>query len=340
MSNAVSKVKVNYLDRHAIGYSTQALVELDGTAEAIKLSTETSDTLGGEWYVVDTNITRDKPVRIDGKVNLILKNGVTLNAKKGIIVPAGSTLHIYGQKGESGSLVAKGDDSAGIGGEDKKDTGKIYIHGGKIEATGDKHDAGIGSGAYSKISAITIYGGQITANGGKGGAGIGTGYVGGDMSPITIFGGNIKAVGGRNYDNGGEDDECGAGIGGGCYTNCGKVTIYGGAIYAEGKNNSAAIGGGADDEPYQWYTDVNGAGGDVSIMGGKVTVKSVSIHAQCIGCGQNDCFPYPGTLTLGTDMKVTKGSTTVKKGSRESTCHSFKTTVVIQKCDHQEKYIP
>ena len=281
VSNAVSKMNITYLDRHAIGFSVDALVELDDTVEAIRLSTETANTLSGKYYVVDTDITWDKAVSIDGTVNLILKNGITLNARKGIVVPQGSTLHIYGQKGDSGKLVAKGDDSAGIGGEDKKNTGKIYIHGGTIEATGDKLDAGIGGSKNASISDITIYGGNITANGGKGGAGIGTGYVGGDMAPITIFGGNIKAIGGRNYDNGGEDDECGAGIGGGCYTNCGTVTIYGGTIYAEGKNNSAAIGGGGDDEPYRWYEEVNGAGGDVSVWGGKVTVKSVSNHAQC-----------------------------------------------------------
>lgn len=335
VSNAVSKMNITYLDRHAIGFSADALVELDDTVEAIKLSTETATALSGKYYVVDTNITWDKAVSIDGTVNLILKNGVTLNARKGIVVSQNGTLHIYGQKGDSGKLIAKGDDGAGIGGEDKKNTGKIYIHGGTIEATGDKLDAGIGGSKYARISDITIYGGNITANGGKGGAGIGTGYVGGDMAPITIFGGNIKAIGGRNYDNGGEDDECGAGIGGGCYTNCGSVTIYGGTVYAEGKNNSAAIGGGGDDEPYRWYEEVNGGGGDVSVWGGKVTVKSVSNHAQCIGYGV-DAFPYPGTLHLASDMKVTKGSTTVKKSGREGVCQSFKTTVVISRCDHPD----
>ena len=152
-------------------------------------------------------------------MNLILADGCTLDAEKGIVVTTGNSLTIYAQSGGTGTLNATGtvdsdkNASAGIGGSTSSfDSGAITIHGGVINATGGSADsisyggAGIGGGVSGygnggSSGAITIYGGTVTANGGAGdvtGAGIGGGgglTGGGAGNNIQIYGGTIKATG-------------------------------------------------------------------------------------------------------------------------------------------------
>ena len=221
------------------------------------------------WYVVNSNVTINTRVTVTGKVHLILANGYTLNATKGITVTGGNSLTIYGQSGGTGKLTAKGDQSqAGIGGGDGQSGGAITINGGTVNATGGNWAAGIGGGYNGAGGTITINGGTVTAEGvGNrlgGGAGIGGGYYG-TGGAITINDGTVNATGG--YDS--------AGIGGGSYGAGGnQIVINGGTVKARsGQGSGVALGGGRDKE-----------GGKVTINGGTVYAnKSTSGGGDGIG---------------------------------------------------------
>ncbi|MBO4926645.1 MAG: hypothetical protein J5379_00110 [Clostridiales bacterium] len=222
-------------------------------------------TLDNGWYYVDSNITVDNRIYVENgkKVYLVLCDGATLTLKKGLGVkpylddnrPEGE-LYIFGQTNDSGRLVATGDDGAGIGGDDEWGNGYIEIHGGKIEATGDKYDAGIGTGdePVGWRSHIRIYGGDITAQGGTDAAGIGGGNEG-KAPRVIIYGGTVKATGG-SY---------GSGIGGGELYGTYGVDIYGGIVTAKGGSRAAGIGGGrAGPQDGKVYI----TGGTVTAVGG------------------------------------------------------------------------
>ncbi len=204
------------------------------------------------WYVVSRNVTIETRITVTGNVNLILADGCTLTAQKGISVTSGNSLTIYGQSKGTGKLTARAYqvfESAGIGGEDGSKSGvvahgNITINGGIIEATSYGGGAGIGSGsgagASDKVNGtITINGGSVTATANvSNGAGIGGGYfnniAGGD---IVINGGTVTATGAAKA----------AGIGTGysdLQTNGRIIKITGGTVNANGGMNAAGIGGG------------------------------------------------------------------------------------------------
>ena len=136
------------------------------------------------WYAVSGTVTIDQPITVNGEVHLILTNGCTLTAEKGIVVTSTNSLTIYAQSENGGTLNATGttDDSgnasAGIGGStDSLNSGAITIHGGVINATGGSTGsngyggAGIGGGTSKSANGgnsgtIIIYGGTVTANNG------------------------------------------------------------------------------------------------------------------------------------------------------------------------------
>lgn len=175
-----------------------------------------ASTWSGGWYVVSGEVTISSRIPVSGDVRLILTDGCTLNANKGIEVTSGSSLTIYGQTGGTGTLTANADENdAGIGGSWNGSCGTITINGGTVEANGGggtNGGAGIGSTYNQEIkgSTVTINGGTVKANGGGkyGGAGIG-GTRGSSNNTVTINGGTVTATGGGSTMGG-------AGIGGGC----------------------------------------------------------------------------------------------------------------------------
>ena len=255
----------------------------------------TAVTWNAGWYVVNSTVTISEPITVTGAVNLILGDGCTLNAEKGIVVTSTNSLTIYAQSENGGTLNATGmtDDSgnasAGIGGSTSSvDSGSITIHGGVINATGGASrwysGAGIGgstpsSGNGGNSGTIKIYGGTITAEsrGFSVGAGIGGGGSGGTGNGgagtnISIYGGNITAM---SY----SDNNGGAGIGGGSgQTNggTGNITIGGGTIHSTGGSLGAGIGGGSG--------GTQSGNGTVTISGGKVTAVGGN-YAAGIGGG-------------------------------------------------------
>ena len=161
------------------------------------------------WYVVSGNVEISDRITVSGTVNLILLDGCTLEAKKGIELTKGNTLNIYAQS-------------------EGANAGKL-----KAIATNEEKCAGIGGGEYKPCGTVTIYGGTVEAHGGESGAGIGVGFngAGGD---VTIYGGTVEAHGGMNA----------AGLGGGYACNGITVSIYGGKVVAYGDYLSTGIGAG------------------------------------------------------------------------------------------------
>ncbi len=108
-------------------------------------------------YFLNRNITVKDRINLTGSTELILGDGFTLDVK-GIYVPARSTLTIYGQYRDTGSINSHPSTGSGIGGKSENDNGSIVIHGGIIKAVGADHCAGIGSNDSCTTGNITIYG--------------------------------------------------------------------------------------------------------------------------------------------------------------------------------------
>ena len=223
----------DYVERSWNG--TQVVSETK-TVTAVPVPSNGNMTSG--WYILNSNVTKSGRVEsITGDVHLILGDGCTLDVK-GLYVPAGTTLTIYGQSAGTGRLYSHPSGGAAIGGYKDHDNGRIVIHGGIIDAYGYDNCAGIGSNSRRTGDAIFIYGGDITAKGGSDGAAIGGGKncSGGD---ITIYGGTITANGPTDSDT----CENGAGIGGGNEGSGGNIDIFGGEITTYSRDG-AGIGGG------------------------------------------------------------------------------------------------
>ncbi len=209
------KSAVSYID--ANGEEKQTGTDYNNVrATIVKWGTVDTET----WWVVDEDVTIAERIAVNGTVNLILCDGATLTANKGITFASNEySLTVYGQTKGTGALVAAGGSGqAGIGGGDHDDdvgsVGTVTINGGTVTATGGENAAGIGGGIETDGRGVTINGGTVTATGGNKGAGIGGG-VGGAGGMVTIKGGTVTATGGSNA----------AGIGGGNEGSGGTVTI-------------------------------------------------------------------------------------------------------------------
>ena len=154
---------VEYVDHNDTG---TPVVSAISAYTLVTSSMDTNWTNG--WYVVQGDVTLSS-ISIDGKVHLILCDEAKLTVKNSIRVEAPNTLNIFGQRGDSGELVAEKPDVGsirpGIGGGELQTAGTINIHGGIVTALGEGGSAGIG-GAYKRNGGtVTIYGGTVTAIG-------------------------------------------------------------------------------------------------------------------------------------------------------------------------------
>jgi len=122
----------------------------------IDITSETTTLIPGSRYrtVEDTTIADRITIDGEGSVTIILKEGTTLTAEKGINVTEDQEIIIQG----TGKLVATGDPkSAGIGGGDGEDGGTVRIQGGDITANGgNEGGAGIGGGKGGKSGTTII----------------------------------------------------------------------------------------------------------------------------------------------------------------------------------------
>ena len=235
------------------------------------------------WYVVNGAVTIGDRVTVSGEVHLILADGASLTANRGINVAERNSFSVYAQSvGENmGTLTANGGEdypTAGIGSEVGDSGGTITINGGNVTASGGENAAGIGGSQDGSGGTITINGGTVKATGGDDAAGIGGS--GGSGGTITIHGGTVEAIGGTFA----------AGIGGGTRSSGGNITISGGSVTASGGDLGAGIGG---------------SGGEITINGG--TVKATG-GDEAAGIGG-------GTRRSGGNITISGGSVTATGGN-------------------------
>ena len=139
----------------------------------------------GTW-VVDADLTQSSRITVKNNVTLILTDGKTLMAQKGISVTArdNAVLTVLAQSGGTGALTVTGVNhqaDASIGGDDasyRYNCGTVSIYGGRIAISGNYMGAGIGgAGSCGAGGTINILGGQVDVSGSQwGGHAIGYGY--------------------------------------------------------------------------------------------------------------------------------------------------------------------
>ncbi|MBR4760350.1 MAG: hypothetical protein IK078_09430, partial [Lachnospiraceae bacterium] len=269
-------------------------------------------TLSTGWYYVYDDLTINDRITLSGDVNLILKDGKTLTARKGISVPTTTSLTIYAQSDNettAGKLETGTPEVSlpGIGGTYRANTavtpGDITIVGGVINATGGVGAAAVGGATFSSGGNISIKGGFVTAQSSVGGGAAIGGGANADGGTITISDGKVTAT-----SNGG------AAIGGGSNGKSGTINIYGGTINATASGD-ASIGGGS-----------NGAGETINILGGTITaVNTGESGGAAIGGGMNAAG---GKITIEkcTINATSKMGAGIGGGGQES---SGETTIII-----------
>lgn len=141
---------------------------------------------GGTWVVVDDATTFTDRITVKNSVTLILTDGKTLTAQKGISVTAkdNAALTILAQSGGTGALTVTGvndqSSDACIGGDWASggyNCGTVSIYGGRITTSGNYMGAGIGGANGARGGTINILGGQVDVSGGSyDGHAIGYGY--------------------------------------------------------------------------------------------------------------------------------------------------------------------
>ncbi len=266
-------VPVEYIYYTADG--NKAVKHEDGNCtDYKKVKSTTTAFEDGKWYIVKGDVELGDRLTVAGTSNLILLDGATLTASKGIAVSDGNTLNIYGQSEGTGSLVAQTGGEVGVaavGGNVHQDGGSISIHGVTLTAAGTNQGAGIGGGAESNGGSLTVFDGKVSADGGEYSAAIGGGRSG-DGGNTVIYGGTVNATA----------DGKACGIGGGYNGYSGNITINGGTVNASG--GDVAIGGTHDQN------------GSVTINGGTVTAT-----------GDYSAINYC-TFALGEDVSYEAGA--------------------------------
>jgi len=246
-------------------------------------------------WVANSNIQVSKRITVSGDITMILADGITMEALKGITVPDGSSFTILAQSAGTGKLYAGLDKDekasaedyhAGIGGQNKGSLGTINIYNGTIIARGGHFSAAIGGAGQveNNDGIINIHGGNITAYGGNQAASIGGGY-GHSVNQINITGGTVSTN--SNYVS-----LWGAGIGGGDGSGAGTIVISGGTVNCN-SSKGAGIGTG-----YAYYGT---SPGSITITGGTITG---SCSFADIGAGKAAKCP---------DITITGGTINVSK---------------------------
>ena len=284
------------------------------------------------WYVVREDTSVQDRINLYGTVNLILPDGKTLTAAKGIHVPEGCSLTIWAQWKGTGALKITGPDesNAGIGGNKGERCGTVAINGGVIRAQGGRYGAGIGGGDEGAGGTVWIHGGEVTAAGLDGSAGIGGGdYAGGGS--VTVTGGKVTATGSVRSNT----SQASAGIGAGrprakdadyVPLNGGSCTIAGGIVIAvsgssDPEKGAQAIGASFKDVK----TDANNAG-----------ALSVECDYLVIADGSGNALPVPP----GERMTACRG-----RYARIQACgHSYRkndaNTYVCEWCGSETDHLP
>ena len=335
-----------------MAWNGTTLVEKTGDDACTDYTVVTADTTtfeDGKWYVVSNSVTVSSRITVTGTANLILRDGATLTASKGITVNSGNTINIYAQIGGTGELNAGSDiNVASIGGGARYQSGgTVNIHGGKITATGGTNASGIGGALDGGNGEVNIYSGEVIARGQNYAAGIG-GYSGKSGGTVNIYGGTVNA-------SGSQYGTTGIGIGGIKPGSC-VVHIYGGEVTATSEKAAAGIQGtvtidggtvtanggvsvGIDGSSGETYSSngINGTvvinGGTVTATGGNVTASDYMGAIECSGGTIYACSGISGTVTIsGGTVTATGGNVTgniENYGDNIYACNGIGGTVTI-----------
>lgn len=194
------------------GYMPLYLDENNSFRFAIAID-ENSLTLGVDGKTTGYCVTNDETVLKDrvavkGNVILILKNGSTLTAEKGITLESGNTLTVYGSEDseKAGKLIAIGSDgNAAIGG----------VHG--INAEWESGSSGTNCGElYLYGACVTVSNNDGVGFGGGRGGNVtydGNGGNGGNGGKLYLYGGHFKAFGSPHAIGGGDKGKGGEYLG-------------------------------------------------------------------------------------------------------------------------------
>ena len=272
----------------AVVYAGYSYTDQHGTIHTVDNATEItadSTTWSDGWYYVNSAVTIQDRITVNGDVTLILGITARLEALQGIKVSGGNSLTIYGATANAGSLYAYSFlSSAAIGSDGNAtidDNGKIIIssdadttlgtitiNSGEVNtiAVADGNystSAAIGGGRYSKGGTININGGDVYAEApsgwGKYAPAIGPGELSSGDVTINITGGTVTAK--ANY----------TAIGSGYNADCSlKLNISGGDIAAvsyETNTFLVTIGSAA-----------SSGNAEVNITGGIINAASIGSH--------------------------------------------------------------
>ena len=290
--------KANYVERGWDEGEGEVVSTMKAAENASQFPTSENDTLAPGWYVLNQNIKVNGRVTLAGDTHLILCDGFTLDVK-GIYVPEGSTLYVYGQNmdpdEDTGKIYSHPSEGAAIGAYAGHPGGDVVVYGGVIVANGHDHCAGIGSNDWDgdNVGSFTMYGGTVTATGGSQGAGIGGGRDS-DGGTIKIYGGTVTATGKDSSAGIGGGDASASQADGASGSRAGGsvIEIYGGTVTATGGSKGAGIGSGE-------YGSA-----DITISGGTVTATGNSKGAG-IGGGE---YGYAIIAISGGTVTATGGS--------------------------------
>ena len=151
-------------------YADKAIIETDTNVIlyaqwAVPITPDTTHWTDGLVYsLAEEHVAIPYSVYVSGSVTLILPEGRSLSAERGITVLEGNSLTIKG----SGNLSATGQIfEPGIGCYYGENCGDIIIEGGHIDAVGGGCAAGIGGGYGSSGGNVKITGGTVVATGGE-----------------------------------------------------------------------------------------------------------------------------------------------------------------------------
>ena len=306
---------VTYIDR-VWNSTTKQLDESVKTAPAnIVEVTSATTAMSSGWYLAKGTVNITEPITVSGTVHLILTDGASLTSVQ-CTVNEGNAIYIYAQSsGEnmgSWRLDPNGGSNAALGGEARKNPGKIVINGGAVSAyvISSSGGAAIGGGYEGGSGGeITINGGSVTArvtNGFRGGAGIGGGGYG-EAGSIAINGGTIQTYASDAY-----------GIGRGVSGKSGSVTINGGNISVSSGEHSYTISG----------TVKNSAGDNVDRV--LITLSGASdgdavTKVAGITYGLTDVETLNTTLYFYLPSGTSSNITAITAGGKEYLCKNGRT---------------
>ena len=169
-----------------------------------------------EWagtYVVEGDVTISGIIKLNGNVELIIKDGAKLTVTNNQIVGYDKNLSIYGQANQTGQLVVNYSENA------ITNINTLEVHSCQVKAT----SSGNSYSGFNNIQTFNVYGGSVDAEStaANGGYGISM-YSSGSMY---IYGGDVKALGkGNKFGIRGSDS---------------TITVYGGKLWAGCFNNKA-----------------------------------------------------------------------------------------------------